>query len=200
MLFRRRKKADIWEQARIWLWPRRSFSRSINYIRKRVLRLSATPHAIAAGFAAGVFASFTPYLGFHIIITIAVCYLIAGNMVSGVMGTFVGNPLTAPLIWGSTYEAGYMLLKGSHPKGEVPSFLFEKLLHLDITVLWEPLLKPMTLGAFVVGIPVSIAFYFAVRWATVEFQARRRERLAARAVSRAAKIRAKSGAAMVPGE
>jgi uncharacterized protein len=199
MLFRRRKKADIWEQARIWLWPRRSFSRSINYIRKRVLRLSATPHAIAAGFAAGVFASFTPYLGFHMITAFAICYIVAGNLVSAAMGTFVGNPLTAPLIWGSTYETGYWVLKGSHPQGEVHNML-GKLLHGDFVALWDPLLKPMTVGAFLVGIPVSLLFYFAVRWATVEFQARRRERLAARAVSQAAKIRAKSGAAMVPGE
>ncbi len=200
MLFRRRKKADMWEQLRVWLWPRRSFSRSINYIRKRVLRLSATPHAVAAGFAVGVFASFTPYLGFHLITAFALCYLVAGNLVSAALGTFVGNPLTAPLIWGSTYETGYWVLHGNHPRGEVPSLVLEKLLHFDVTVLWEPLLKPMTFGAFLVGIPVSLLFYLAVRWATAEFQARRRERLLAKAKSRLAAALPKLGQSMAPGE
>ena len=68
MLFRRRKKADLLERARTFFWPRRSFLRSAQYFIKRVLRLSATPHAIAAGVAAGVFASFTPFLGFHFVI------------------------------------------------------------------------------------------------------------------------------------
>ena len=38
-----------------------------------ILRLRASPHAIAAGVAAGVFASFIPFLGLHIIIAAVVC-------------------------------------------------------------------------------------------------------------------------------
>ncbi len=207
MLFRRRKKADLYERLRLWLWPRRSFARSVSYISKRILRLSATPHAIAAGFAAGVFASFTPYIGLHIVITVVICYLVAGNVVSGLLGTLVGNPLTAPLIWASTYGSGYWLLKGQTPKGEAPTFLLDRLFHLDMGVLWdalialwEPVLKPMTLGAFVVGIPVSLLFYFSVRWATIEFQERRRKHLADRATKRREKARLDLVGTIVAGE
>ena len=48
MLFRRRKPDGFLERVRTYLWPRRSFSRSLQYFSKRILRLKATPHAVAA--------------------------------------------------------------------------------------------------------------------------------------------------------
>ena len=86
MLFKSRKPAEFWERLRIWFWPRRSFWRSAKYFSKRILRLRATPHAIAAGVAAGVFASFFP-LGVHFIIAAAVAWLFAGNLVAAALGT-----------------------------------------------------------------------------------------------------------------
>jgi hypothetical protein len=211
MILRRRKKPDLWEKVRVWLWPRRSIYRSVAYIAKRVLRLSATPHAVALGFAAGVFASFTPYLGFHIIITVALCYLMAANVVSGLMGTLVGNPLTAPLIWGSTFTTGQWLLKGVEPASKLPQIHLDKLLHFDpanpwrmlendLPVLWTSLLKPMTFGAFLVGVPVSILFYLLVYWASREFQERRRKRLAVRASLRLPRPHFGPRKPLVPGE
>src|SRR5690606_9209209 len=116
MLFRRRKPAHFGERLRVFLWPRRSFWRSAQYFAKRVLRLTATPHAIAAGIAAGTLASFTPYLGFHFIIAAAVAWVIRGNLIASALGTAVGNPLTFPFIWASTMAAGRFILYGSHPE------------------------------------------------------------------------------------
>ena len=78
MLFKRRQKAGLGERVRLVLWPRRSFSRSLQYFAKRVLRLRATPHAGAAGVAAGIFASFFP-LGLHVVIAMVVAWLVAGG-------------------------------------------------------------------------------------------------------------------------
>ena len=77
MLFRRREPEGVWERFRTALWPRRSFTRSVQYLVKRVLRLTATPHAIAAGVAAGVFASWMPFLGFHFVIAAALAFVLA---------------------------------------------------------------------------------------------------------------------------
>ena len=55
MLFGRKVPAGLAERVRTSLWPRRSFWRSGKYFAKRALRLSASPHAIASGVAAGVF-------------------------------------------------------------------------------------------------------------------------------------------------
>ncbi|HMM65076.1 MAG TPA: DUF2062 domain-containing protein, partial [Mesorhizobium sp.] len=38
MLFKRRETESLWERLRVWLWPRRSFSRSLQYFSKRILR------------------------------------------------------------------------------------------------------------------------------------------------------------------
>ncbi len=79
MLFRRRVPEGRWARFRTFLWPRRSFRRSYRYFVKRVIRLDAAPHAVAAGFAAGVVASFTPFIGFHFLLAFAIAYLIAGS-------------------------------------------------------------------------------------------------------------------------
>ena len=83
----------------------------MQYFSKRILRLRATPHAIAAGVAAGVFAAFLPFLGFHILIAAALAWLIRGNILAAALGTAaVGNPLSFPLMWAATYAGGRVLL------------------------------------------------------------------------------------------
>lgn len=163
------------------LWPRRSFGRSFQYLIKRVLRLTATPHAIAAGVAAGVFASWTPLLGFHFILAFALAYVLAGNMVAAALGTAFGNPLSFPFIWTLTIKIGNMLIgveTGAHQRHVNLEGLLR---HLDIKQLWDPVLKPMLIGAIPPGLITGIAFYILTYWGVRAFQTRRKSRLAARA-------------------
>jgi uncharacterized protein len=198
MLFRRRNPASWQETLRIALWPRRSWLRSSKYVAKRILRLTASPHAIAAGVAAGVFASFTPFLGVHFIIAFTVSYVIAGNFLAAALGTFFGNPLTFPFIWASTYAAGRSIMSGStaHLTFDDPqharlleiaptdlyslgySVVLEKILGL-----WEPVVKPMTIGAVPLGIVAGIVAYMLTRWIAVGFRAARKKRLTAKAAA-----------------
>lgn len=184
MLFRRREQIGFWEKARVMMWPRRSFVRSFQYFTKRILRLTATPHAIAAGVAAGVLASFSPFVGLHFILAFAIAYVAAGNMVAAALGTAAGNPLTFPFIWGVTYELGHVMTTGEHPANSVPVVLIKNLMHLDLVALWTPLLKPMLLGGLVIGIPASILSYILTRWAVASFQHRRRKSLEGKAAHR----------------
>lgn len=166
------------------LWPRRSFGRSFQYFIKRVLRLTATPHAIAAGVAAGVFASWTPLLGFHFILAFALSYVLAGNMAAAALGTAFGNPLSFPFIWALTIKIGNLLIgieTGAHQKHVDLGALLK---HLDVSQLWEPVLKPMLIGAIPPGVVSGIAFYLLTYWGVRAFQARRKSRLAARAKAR----------------
>lgn len=171
---------------RTFFWPRRSHWRSVQYYAKRVLRLTATPHAIAAGVAAGVFASFTPYLGFHFILAAALAWILGGNLLASAFGTAIGNPLTFPFIWGATLETGKFVLYGRHPSEIAPVHLGEMMRHLDFAELWQPLLMPMTVGALPLGLLFGMGFYIATRWAIVGFREQRRRRLADRARRRAA--------------
>ncbi len=179
------------------MWPRRSWLRSTQYFVKRVLRLTASPHAVAAGVAAGVFASFTPFIGFHFAIAFAVSYVVAGNLIAAAAGTFFGNPITFPFIWASTYSTGRFILSGAtttatgtaHQRlGEIAhSDLIELgiagLIH-KIDAMWEPVIKPMAVGSIPIGTMVAIIFYLVTRWAAIKFRQTRLKRLSERAQER----------------
>jgi len=165
------------------LWPRRSFGRSFQYLIKRVLRLTATPHAIAAGVAAGVFASWTPLLGFHFVLAFALSYVLAGNMMAAALGTAFGNPLSFPFIWASTLKLGNMLI-GVEVAHQRHVDLEALLRRLDVGQLWDPVIKPMLIGAIPPGIVCAVGFYILTYWGVNLFQRRRKSKLAARAKAR----------------
>lgn len=178
MLFRRRDRLDFLSRLRVAAWPRHSWSRSARYFAKRVLRVSATPHAVAAGVAAGAFASFTPFVGLHFIIGFVIAFLIGGNLVAAALGTAVGNPLTFPLIWASTYRLGNAILGASGPAmtaGDFSQSFAEK----SFGTIW-PIVHPMVIGAIPLGVPTALALYVVVLYSVRAFQTVRRERLAVR--------------------
>ncbi|ADZ70323.1 DUF2062 domain-containing protein [Polymorphum gilvum] len=179
MLFQRRNRPSRIERLRIAVWPRNSWMRSFRYYAKRVLRLSASPNAIALGFAAGAFASFTPFMGFHFLIAAAIAYVIRGNLLASALGTAVGNPLTFPFIWATTYKIGNIILGADRPaatphgfSGDFHDHLFSK----SFDALW-PLIKPMLIGAVPLGSVVAIIFYVLVYQGVRAYQDRRRRRM-----------------------
>jgi uncharacterized protein (DUF2062 family) len=184
MLFRRRRPEGFFDRMRTALWPRRSFGRSFQYFVKRVLRLTATPHAIAAGVAAGVFASWTPLLGFHFVLAFALAYVLAGNMVAAALGTAFGNPISFPFIWASTLKLGNLLIGVPHDAAHRHVDLHSLLTHLDVGQLWEPVIKPMLIGSIPPGLFTGIAFYVLTYWGVTAFQTRRKSKMAARARAR----------------
>ena len=184
MLFGRRTRPRWMERLRIALWPRRSFGRSFSYYKHRGMRREASPHAIAAGVAAGAFASCTPLVGFHFILSFVVAWVIGGSMIAAAIGTAVGNPLTFPLIWVSSFQVGELIL-GSNPAAASPHELtlsFD-LITTSIATFW-PTLKPMFLGGFVIGTILGGILYLLVRSAVVVSQNMRAERLARHAQER----------------
>jgi len=177
MLFRRRKKTSHIERARIWVWPRVSWRRSVLYYAKRILRLSATPYAIAVGCAIGAFASFTPFVGLHFAISIALAWLVRGNIIAAAIGTAVGNPLTFPLIWASTYELGHVILRGEQAVAPPP--LGRHFLEGSFETP-SPLIKTMSIGSLPLGFLASLIVYAVVYKSVTAYQANRRHRLQGR--------------------
>lgn len=176
MLFRRRKPATFSARLREFLWPRKGFSRSWRYAGKRILRIRATTHAVALGVAIGVFAAFTPFLGLHIVIALALAYLLSGNLVAAALGTAVANPLTMPLIWGATYRAGHLMLGRGVP--EDASALLRMVEHFEFARLWQPVLKPMLVGSVLTGGIAAFLAYVTTWWGVRLFHSRRLARLA----------------------
>lgn len=187
MLFGRRNKPSWREKLRNAVWPRRGIARPFVYLAKRLPRLSATPHAIAAGFASGAAGSFTPFLGFHFMISFGLAYAVRGNMIAAAFGTAVGNPLTFPLMFAATYEVGSIIL--SFFTNQVPNeqmmeqqseaLMNEGLFSMGFERLW-PLLKTMSIGAVPLGLLAFIFFYVGVRMIIGGVQRSRQKRLARR--------------------
>jgi uncharacterized protein (DUF2062 family) len=193
VLFRRRKPDSFYDRVRTMIWPRRSFQRSLQYMSKRVLRLTATPHSIAAGVAAGVFVACTPFLGFHIMLAAVIAFLIRGNIVASAIGTAFCNPLTFPFTSVATLELGRFILHGHFGHVGAPIRLGHMLAHLRFAQLWEPFLKPMTIGSIPIGLAIALIFYVITRYAAAAFREQRRRRLAERARRRAAAEAVASG-------
>ena len=90
MLFRRREAESLLERMRVHLWPRRSWSRSSRYVIYRLRRLSDTPHAVALGFAVGVFTAVTPFLGAHMAMAALFAWVIGGSVVAHIWRSVFG--------------------------------------------------------------------------------------------------------------
>jgi uncharacterized protein len=174
MLFRRREAESLLERMRVHLWPRRSWTRSSRYVVYRLRRLSDTPHAVALGFAIGVFTAVTPFLGTHMVAAALLAWVIGGSVVAALLGTFLGNPLTYPLLWYSTYEVGNLMLRGKMVQKQIDlsGGIFQK----SIEQLW-PILKPMTLGSIPVGLALALLSYALVKPMVEAYKHRRRREL-----------------------
>jgi uncharacterized protein len=171
MLFKRRETESFLARMRVHLWPRRSWARSSRYVVYRLRRLSATPHAIALGFAVGVFSAITPFLGTHLIMATAVAWIAGGSIIAALLGTFVGNPLTYPFFWYLTYTVGNFMLGNPGVKKKID--LSNGIFHASLAHLW-PILKPMSLGTIPVGLAAAALSYVVVKPAVEAYQRRRR--------------------------
>ena len=91
-------------------YPRGGWRRAASYMGHRLSRLPDTPDRIARGIAAGMFASCTPLYGLHFVIAAIGARAVGGNILAALLGTFLGNPITFPLIVETSVQLGSWLL------------------------------------------------------------------------------------------
>ena len=172
-MFRRRDKASFFSRCCNLLWPSMGWSRTGNYWAHRVSRLPGSVYSIAAGFACGAAISFTPFVGFHILLGVLSAWLMRANIIAAVIGTAVGNPWTFPFIWVWIYNLGVWLGFGSGSKHEGDldfAALFgnarQAALKFDLTFLADtvwPVFGPMLLGGIPTAIITWFLFYYAIK-------------------------------------
>ena len=85
--------------------------RACVYVKHRIIRLSDSTHKIALGLSFGAAISFTPFVGTHFIQAGILSYVFRANMVSSLVGTFVGNPWTFPFMWWAAISFGSFLFQ-----------------------------------------------------------------------------------------
>jgi len=138
------------------MWRRWSLIRQFKLNLLRLIRLQATPDEIAKGFALGIFIGMTPTFGFQMAIAIFFAFLLKENKLAAILGVWITNPVTAPLVYALEYESGRILLGMKH--AALPTeFTFSALTSLG----WDVLL-PLCLGSLIYGILTAGVSYALV--------------------------------------
>lgn len=128
---------------------------------KTILSLDSHPGHIAAGFAVGVFISFTPFFGIHTPLAIAAAFILRINKLTCLTGAWVNTPLTVVPVLGLSYKLG-RILRG------LPS----QELHVR-GLEWHHLKSHATsivIGSSILGFLAAILSYFACYYLIVRFR------------------------------
>ena len=116
--------------------------------------IKGTKESISKGFATGVAMSFTPFVGFHILLSLIVTKFTKQNAISATLGTIAGNPWTFPFIWYLVLHTGNFILGRTYflKSDELKVFfsqLFHAIINLDFILflndIW-PIFLPMLIG------------------------------------------------------
>ena len=111
MILKRKKPQLLWQKLGNYIWPFMGWGRFLTYVRKRITRLSGSPHRIALGIALGVACSFNPFVGTHIIQAAILSLILRAHVAASALGTIIGNPTTFPFMWWSALLVGQLMLK-----------------------------------------------------------------------------------------
>ena len=193
-MFRRRKPLSALKQLRAVIWPERGFRRLFSYLFQRIIRLPGTPASIASGFASGIAASFTPFLGLHFILAGALAMLFRGNVLASVIGTFFGNPWTFILIWLVDYEVGLGIIHAFDYGADLRILSIDELVAIMGNVMWflsftgniswadlsrdvEQVFMPLLIGGTVLGAIAWFPSFLLTLWAVKGWRLHRAKQL-----------------------
>lgn len=212
MVFKRRTKRPWTRTLAETFWPKGGWTRAASYIWHRLRRLPDPPHRIARGVAMGVFASFTPFYGFHFVIAAGMAWVLRGNLLAAVLATFIGNPLTFPLIATVSVELGAWMLgqPGDMPMHRIVGAFSQAMMELwsNMVAIFTPevvhwdrfgalfgrVFLPYLIGGIVPGILTATLFYMITHRVISAYQRGRVARLRKRVEKRRAAAAAAAAA------
>ena len=135
--------------------------RVIKLQKYKITKIKDFPESVAVGMAWGVAVSFTPLLGFHLIICYLGTWLMKGNLIAATVGTVIGNPWTFPFIFYLDYKIGTTIFLNRIDYYEFKiSFLVEN---------FESLFYPTLLGS----IPFALIMWFLTFYTCRNFLVKR---------------------------
>ena len=132
----------------------------------KLVRVKDSQDKLAIGFACGSMVSFTPFIGFHFFLAVIFAYILRGNIVASLIGTFIWNPFTFPFIWIFIYKVGNIFFKNDQ------NFSLE----LTFQSLFDQgydILIPMLIGSLIVSIPIWLISYYTVKFLILSFKKRK---------------------------
>src|SRR5262245_22024195 len=138
-----------------------------------ILTLQDTPHSIALGTAIGLFIAWTPTVGIHMILVVALALLLRANKAAGLIAVYVSNPLTiVPMYW-FDYRLGALVLHQKLTYDELRSILNYHGWDGFKAAFWKicvELAGPMWLGGLVLALVHAIPGYYLTRWAVERYR------------------------------
>lgn len=198
-MFKRRNPRSTLASIREFFYPRSGWKRAFEYLKHRIKRLPDTPHRIALGLSIGAFVCFLPFFGLHFILAALLAYILRGNVLASLIGTFVGNPVTFPFIAALSYRFGLFLLGAQEDQRALArlrrgfSEMFEtawsgirQLFGYKPTAMegflefWWTVLWPYTLGGLLPGLITGLIVYVLSKPLVEAYQSRRKGRLIAK--------------------
>ena len=192
-MFKRRERRSIFRFFNEVIFSLKGIKRAIEYVGIRLKRIPDTPHKISLGMSCGIFASFTPLFGLHFLIAGLLSYVLRANVLASLIGTFVGNPLTFPIITVINLKIGEWIVGSSEYSSDDGGKIFEGFIDF-IFLIYKSLFTegsvdensvprvneflngvfiPYSLGGLIVGILVAIISYFLLRPLVVTYQKQR---------------------------
>ena len=141
----------------------------------RVLSLDDTPHRIALGVAIGMFVTWTPTIGFQMLLTVGLSWLFRANKIVGVPFVWISNPLTIIPIYLPAYYIGCWILgKDADAVDKITQAVnfgndgwSEKVSHWFSTIgsiFWELWIGSLLLAAVIGFISYFIIFYMVIAY------------------------------------
>ena len=128
---------------------------------KEILCLDSHPGHIAAGFAVGVFISFTPFFGFHTGIAIAAAFIFRLNKLTCITGAWVNTPFTVFPVLAISYKIGHVL-QGLPPQElQLKSLEWQHMKGYAASIL---------LGTSILGFIAAVLSYFLCYYLVVRFR------------------------------
>ncbi len=212
MVFKRRDRRPIWKIALEFFWPRGGWGRAALYVKHRLRRLPDPPHRIARGIFAGVLTTFTPFYGFHFVVSALIAIVMRGNILAALLATFFGNPLTYLPIGVISLRTGYFLLGMDHHPQEMHRSLGGKFVDAgrdlqhnliaafsdkdmdwsNLSVFYHEVFFPYLIGGIIPGVIAGLIAYYVSVPLIRAYQNRRKGALKA-------KLAALKGKAHLPG-
>ena len=145
---------------------RKQIQRIRQFIVFGILHADDPPHPLAMGIAIGIFVTFTPTVGFQMVLAVFLSWLFRANKAVGVPIVWISNPATLAPIFYPCYVVGRVLLGrdpieaawwralASPPQGWWPAVSF----------YWDRLMEiaaPLWVGCLVVATAAAIPTYYA---------------------------------------
>lgn len=194
-----------------FFYPRGGWYRAARYVVHRLRRLPDPAHRISRGIAAGVFTSFTPLFGLHFVTAALLALIMRGNILAALLATFVGNPITFPLIAELSINLGNTML-GLPPGIHLPEvvhafggatsdvwFNLRALFTEDVAdwtrihIFYNRVFLPYLIGGLVPGVLAGLTGYYLSNPLIHAYQRRRIKKLKERYEKRLAEQISRAG-------